>query len=272
MKSVSVMVGDSVTLYTDDTETQGAQELVWKIQGENKFIAEIDKEINTLSVPGNDEEPFKGRLKLDGQTGSLTITNLKTTDSRVYELQIKTSRETKYKIFNVIVRDEAKTVSVKEGESVTLRTGLIEIKGYDRILWKFEDHLMGELNKATNQLSLYNNTDVRFKGRLQLNENTGSLTISNSKTTDSGVYHLNMSSSSHFLQRTMTVTVSDPGHYTSNEALKWGFGILVLVVVVVVVIVVLIYCCRKKSKPGQQNNVSGDQGNETDKPLHNEED
>ncbi len=104
--SVSVMVGDSVTLHTDDTETQGAQELVWKIQGENKFIAEIDKEINTLSVPGNEEEPFRDRLKLDDQTGSLTITNLKTTDSRVYELQIKNSKETKSKIFNVTVRGE----------------------------------------------------------------------------------------------------------------------------------------------------------------------
>ncbi|XP_026106263.1 uncharacterized protein LOC113078162 [Carassius auratus] len=101
--SVSVMVGDSVTLHTGDTKTQRVLELVWKIQGENKFMAEIDKEINKLSVPGNEEEPFRGRLKLDNLTDSLTITNLKTADSRVYELQIKTTKETKSKIFNVDV-------------------------------------------------------------------------------------------------------------------------------------------------------------------------
>ncbi|KTF86408.1 hypothetical protein cypCar_00043733 [Cyprinus carpio] len=113
--SVSVMVGDSVTLHTDDTEIQGVLELVWKIQGENKFIAEIDKEINKLSVPGNDEEPFRGRLKLDDQTGSLTITNLTTTDSRVYELQIKNSRETKSKIFNVDVSESGLSLGVVIG-------------------------------------------------------------------------------------------------------------------------------------------------------------
>ncbi|XP_067270849.1 muscle M-line assembly protein unc-89 [Pseudorasbora parva] len=305
VKSVSVMVGDSVTLHTDLTETKGFDELQWEIQGESNIIAQIDREANTVSVPGNEEERFRDRLKLDDQTGFLTITNIRTSDSRVYELQIKSSTKMNKYRFSVSVRDvffvdsagaksvsvtegdyvtlhtgvtdkqsgdviqwkfgdqdlngpgdtmsnidlnketgeitirnirrdqtgdykleintssmilhrkfdiavdEMKTVSVMEGESVTLRTGLIEIQGYDLILWKFGDHLVAEIIKSTNQLSLYDTGDKRFKDRLQLNEKTGSLLISKSENTDSGVYHLNMSSSSHTVQRSISVTVSD---------------------------------------------------------------
>lgn len=107
----------------------------------------------------------------------------------------------------LLLTEAMKTVSVKEGESVTLRTGLIEIQKYDLILWKFEDHLIAEINKRTNQFILEDSRDERFKGRLQLNEKSGSLTISDSETTDSGDYHLNMSRSTHTLQRNIGVTV-----------------------------------------------------------------
>ncbi len=108
----------------------------------------------------------------------------------------------------VAVADAVKTVSVMEGESATVPTGVIEIQGYDLILWKFKDNSVAEINKGTNQFLVYDSGDVRFKGRLKLNEKSGSLIISNSRTTDSGDYHLNMSSSSHTLQRTISVTVS----------------------------------------------------------------
>uniref|UniRef100_A0A8C2H676 Immunoglobulin domain-containing protein n=1 Tax=Cyprinus carpio TaxID=7962 RepID=A0A8C2H676_CYPCA len=237
--SVSVMVGDSVTLHTDDTETQRVLELVWKIQGENKFIAEIDKEINKLSVPGNEEEPFKGRLKLDNRTDSLTITNLKTTDSRVYELQIKTTKETKSKIFNVDVSDGMKTVSVKEGEPVSLHTGLIEIKEYDLILWTFENHLIARINRTTNQFVLFS-AEGKFEGRLQRVDQSGSLTIHDSRTTDSGDYHLNMGCSTYTLQRTIRVTVKNSGLSPGVIA-----GICAAVAVGLVILIGCCYFCCK---------------------------
>ncbi|XP_042604493.1 T-lymphocyte surface antigen Ly-9-like [Cyprinus carpio] len=191
--SVSVMVGDSVTLHTDDTEIQGVLELVWKIQGENKFIAEIDKEINKLSVPGNDEEPFRGRLKLDDQTGSLTITNLTTTDSRVYELQIKNSRETKSKIFNVDVSDVVESVSVMEGDTVTLHTGVTEIQREDKILWKFGDKatLIANLNGAVDG----------WRNVVYLNDQNGHLTFRNIQSNQHGKYEVEVISSSMVLHR-----------------------------------------------------------------------
>uniref|UniRef100_A0A8C2EGZ4 Immunoglobulin V-set domain-containing protein n=1 Tax=Cyprinus carpio TaxID=7962 RepID=A0A8C2EGZ4_CYPCA len=194
--SVSVMVGDSVTLHTDDTEIQGVLELVWKIQGENKFIAEIEKEINKLSVPGNDEEPFRGRLKLDDQTGSLTITNLKTTDSRVYELQIKNSRETKSKIFNVDVSgvfslDGVKKISVRDGDPVPLQTRVTDITGNDVIEWTFgpQNTSIVKTDRVNGRI-IYNEDDVRFTNTLHLDIKTGDLTISNTKTDNAGLYHI----------------------------------------------------------------------------------
>lgn len=107
----------------------------------------------------------------------------------------------------VAVTGGGKTKSVKEGEIIILHTGVIDIdsEGYNLILWKTKDVIVGEINKKINK---HNVDEEIFNGRLQLKETSGSLIISDSRTTDSGVYHLNMSSSSHTLQRTITVTVS----------------------------------------------------------------
>jgi len=102
-----------------------------------------------------------------------------------------------------------KTVSVMAGEYVTLHTGVIEIRDYDLILWKFEDHLMAKINRTSNQFSSIDSVDGgRFRGRLELHQHTGSLTIRSSRTTDSGDYHLSMSNSTYTLKRTLSVTVS----------------------------------------------------------------
>lgn len=107
----------------------------------------------------------------------------------------------------VAVTGGVKTVSVKEGDPVNLHTGVIAIKGFDVILWKTDGDLVAEINQVTNRFSLYDSGDVRFNGRLDLDRQSGDLTISDAETTDSGVYHLHMSSSTHTLQRNISVTV-----------------------------------------------------------------
>uniref|UniRef100_A0A671TDI9 Immunoglobulin domain-containing protein n=1 Tax=Sinocyclocheilus anshuiensis TaxID=1608454 RepID=A0A671TDI9_9TELE len=158
IQSVSVMEGDSVTLNSGLTEIQTDDEIEWRFGHTNLLIAELSMN-------------FKTRLKLDHQTGSLTITNTRTTDSGLYEVKISSSKHTINQRFNVTVSDAVKSVSVTEGDSVSLESGVTEIQTRDVITWHFghpETH------------------------RLKLDHQTGSLTITNTRTTDSGLYTENI--------------------------------------------------------------------------------
>ncbi len=76
-ESVSVTEGDSVTLNTDVTELH-KDDVNWYF-GTN-LVAKI---FSTSDVP---DGRFRNRLKLDNQTGSLTITNITTQHAGLYRL------------------------------------------------------------------------------------------------------------------------------------------------------------------------------------------
>ncbi len=78
----AVMEGDSVTLNPDLTQIKTFNLIEWRFRG--PIIAQIDG--NEISYPTH-TEIFRDRLQLD-QTGSLTIKNMKTKHSGLYELQI----------------------------------------------------------------------------------------------------------------------------------------------------------------------------------------
>ncbi|KAF4097422.1 uncharacterized protein LOC131530390 [Onychostoma macrolepis] len=183
VKSVSVMKGESVSLNTDVTEAQKYLFIQWKF-GSTR-IAEVNRLTQTNSTYDADER-FRDRLKLD-QTGSLTITNTRTTDSGLYKLTV-VSRETIYVSYNVTVYDEVKSVSVTEGDSVILHTDVTETQKYLFIQWKFGSTRIAEVNRLKQTNSTYD-ADGRFRDRLKLDQ-TGSLTITNTRTTDSGLYQL----------------------------------------------------------------------------------
>uniref|UniRef100_A0A8C1Y6B6 Ig-like domain-containing protein n=1 Tax=Cyprinus carpio TaxID=7962 RepID=A0A8C1Y6B6_CYPCA len=87
-ESVSVMEGDSVTLHTDLTEIHEDDDILWKFGAEDSLIAEINRGDQIFSTFKGADGRFKDRLKLDKQTGSLTITDITTELAGVYELQI----------------------------------------------------------------------------------------------------------------------------------------------------------------------------------------
>ncbi|XDV23547.1 hypothetical protein PO909_028083 [Leuciscus waleckii] len=89
VKSVSVMEGDSVLLHSDVTEIHEDDDILWKFGTENSIIAKISREKQIFST--YDDVPdgrFRDRLKLDHQSGSLTITNTRSTDTGLYSLDI----------------------------------------------------------------------------------------------------------------------------------------------------------------------------------------
>ncbi|XP_017208772.2 uncharacterized protein isoform X3 [Danio rerio] len=86
-------------------------------------------------------------------------------------------------LVGVVGVEEVKSVSVMEGDSVTLHTHLQILK--DEVTeWTFNNT---RIAKVTGNNPTYNK-DERFTNRLKLDHQTGSLTITNTRTTDSGIY------------------------------------------------------------------------------------
>ncbi len=101
--------------------------------------------------------------------------------------------------------------SVKEGESVILDPGVINNTN-DLMTWYYNDVCIAEITGDQSQIY----TDERFRDRLEVNQ-TGSLTIRNTRTTDSGDYHLHITSSSFSVRRMRSFSVSVTGECYSEQ-------------------------------------------------------
>ncbi|XP_051741625.1 uncharacterized protein LOC127508068 [Ctenopharyngodon idella] len=110
-----------------------------------------------------------------------------------------------WSLTGVFVADAVKSESVTEGESVSLNSSLTQIQTNEEINWKFGDILIAKVKNNKESKFFGDNADGSFRDRLKLNNQTGSLTIINSRTTDSGLY--TVSSSSRDTINTINLTV-----------------------------------------------------------------
>ncbi|XP_065099433.1 uncharacterized protein [Paramisgurnus dabryanus] len=102
MKSVSVMEGDSVTLHTN-TKLQTDDVIQWMFGPEETLIARINKPANKTSIYADVlDGRFRDRLQANNQTGDLTITNITTQQTGLYNITITGKKKTSYR-FNVTV-------------------------------------------------------------------------------------------------------------------------------------------------------------------------
>uniref|UniRef100_A0A8C2HNE9 Ig-like domain-containing protein n=1 Tax=Cyprinus carpio TaxID=7962 RepID=A0A8C2HNE9_CYPCA len=305
----SVMEGDSVTLHSGRTYLNDDW-IQWWFMNKNNLIAEINVPESRFSVYDDVLDGiFRNRLKLNKQTGSLTITNITTEHTGVYELEYNTwSRpsfylsvytrlpvpvissnssncsssssssycsllcsvlnvshvtlswykgnsllssisvsalstslslplEVEYQDKNsyscvlnnpisnqtqhldisqlchtcsgVFGADEVK--SVMDGESVTLHITVTEIKDINMIMWRFgqDKSLIAKISRAFSKFTVYDDgAGGRFRDRLQLDNQTGSLIITNTRTTDSGLYEVTIFISSETTTTTSTFRVT----------------------------------------------------------------
>ncbi|KAG1946367.1 V-set and immunoglobulin domain-containing protein 1-like [Pimephales promelas] len=264
---VSVMVGDSVTLYTG-VQTNQQDDIIWYYK--DIRIAQINRDLSKIctDVQCNEgTERFRDRLKLDHQTGSLTIMNTTNTHSGEYTLKIFSIRVGE-KIFNVSVHGvsaaEIDEMKRNEGESVTFDPPLAR-KPNDVMMWYFNDTLIAEINGNLSDICTdvqCNKDTERFRDRLKLDNQTGSLIIINIKITDSGVYKLQMifNNSSFNISRVkrfnLTVSVV-PGSGLSSGAVA-GIVVLLLVSAVVGAAGVFYYRRRKSHTAVPQNEGDAD--------------
>ncbi|XP_026054523.1 uncharacterized protein LOC113040387 isoform X2 [Carassius auratus] len=212
---VFVMKGDSVTLHTNITMNR-RERFKWYFIDD--LIAQINGDLgyNCTYVQCNrKDERFRDRLKLDHQSGDLMIANISTSDTGVYRLQTFPGRQIK-KAFNVDVKGvsaEMKEKSVKEGESVTLDTPE-EKNNNNLLMWYFNETLIAKITGDPMEICKDVQCKERFRDRLKV-DLFGSLTITNIRTTDSGLYQLQITRSSNRFSitsiKSFTVTVTDSG-------------------------------------------------------------
>lgn len=103
---VPVMAGDSFTLRAGLTEIQSDDEIEWRFGSSRTRITRIA----AGNISRYDDEKFRSRLKLERQTGDLTITNVSNEHSGVYQLSIIIKNKKTIKRFAVTVYGESSFV------------------------------------------------------------------------------------------------------------------------------------------------------------------
>ncbi|XP_058618000.1 uncharacterized protein LOC131531334 isoform X2 [Onychostoma macrolepis] len=191
---------------------------IWKYGAERSLVAKMKKRKQIVSIYNGLDGRFRDRLKLDNQTGSLTITNITTQHTGVYQVEIAAEKLTS-KTFNVSVYGEKRSF-------VEMFTYFIYIVKYLFILYfemtdtfsdcrhtkhslntKFTDSLQFTMLKMR-QLCSYSSYSLMFSARL-----SGPVISSNSSQCSS-------SSSSSQQNCSLLCSVVNVGHVT----LSWYKG------------------------------------------------
>uniref|UniRef100_A0A8C2BWZ7 Immunoglobulin domain-containing protein n=1 Tax=Cyprinus carpio TaxID=7962 RepID=A0A8C2BWZ7_CYPCA len=267
-ESAFVMEGDSVSLHTN-VKTNQQEKIRWYFN--DVRIAQITGDQSNIctDVQCNEgTERFRDRLKLDNETGSLTIMNIRELDSGLYRLRIISSSSMNENVFIVAVygvsaaeRDKMKKKSVDK-ESVTLDPAVIK-KQNDSMKWYFNDTLIAEITGDQSKICTDVQCKERFRDRLTLDHQTGSLTITDTRTTDSGDYKLENNRSRISIIKIFSVIVTAVPDSVAAAVVV----VVVVVVVLLVAIAAVIYYRHRKSTQERQNDTmdhSHDQGNGVD--------
>ncbi|XP_016370764.1 uncharacterized protein LOC107710491 [Sinocyclocheilus rhinocerous] len=178
---------------------------------------------------------------------------------------------------SVVFADTDELKSVKEGDSVTLHID-VNKQLNDLILWFFNNTRIALNNGERDKSCVYDGADGMFRGRLELDYETGSLTITNITTEHTGRYEANIirgnstgtskplnrtrkcdstkinskSSNSGDTIKTFNVNVNAvPGSGLSSAAVA---GIVVGVLLVAAAAVGVIYYRDRKSRNGGRRN------------------
>ncbi|XP_056615487.1 uncharacterized protein LOC130430451 [Triplophysa dalaica] len=256
----SVNDEDSVTLHTHITELQTDDVIVWWFKDDH--IARINRAVNNSDPVYESDVRFTDRLKMNPQTGDLTITNITSELTGLYQLEINRRTETMFQTFSVSLSPKVK--KVKESDSVSLHIDITEEQRNEKIHWKIKHNnsLVAEIITENRKISTPF-IEERFRDRLKLDDQTGDLIITHMKNEDSGQYEVNVTigSITHTIHETFSFT--DSGQSSGVIA---GICVSLLVVMNAAAAGVVIY---RHHKMRHQDSKKGEESVETNEPLRN---
>ncbi|XP_039540354.1 natural killer cell receptor 2B4-like isoform X1 [Pimephales promelas] len=248
-KIQSVMEGDSITLNTS-TKTHEDEDILWKYGAENSLIAKISIENRIFST--YDDVPdgrFRDRLKLDNQTGSLTITNTTTEHTGVYKLELngaKLSTTT----FNVSVYAHLPTPNINKHSSSSSSCSVVcssVLSVCDATLsWYAGMRVLSSISVCDLSISLSLPLEVEYQDK-----NTYSCVLNNP-----------------ISNQTTHLDINTHCHTREGQGLPLLYIVLISASAgsLMIVAVVVIFCiCKKCRKTGQK--VESEEEDRTDSAL-----
>ncbi|XP_016409579.1 SLAM family member 9-like [Sinocyclocheilus rhinocerous] len=170
IQSVSAMERDSVTLKTNVTELHEDDEIAWRYGAEKSLIVKISNEkqiVSTFDVP---DERFRDRLKLDHQTGSLTITNITSEHAGDCEQQIRGARLSS-KTFSVyvyahlpvpVIRSDCSSSSSQQ--NCSLVCSVVNV-GHVTLSWYKGNSLLSSISVSDLSISLSLPLEVEYQDK-----------------------------------------------------------------------------------------------------------
>ncbi|XP_058615372.1 uncharacterized protein LOC131529614 isoform X2 [Onychostoma macrolepis] len=171
-EDVSVTQGDSVTLHTG-VEKQKDDLIVWYYGPEKTLVVQINGKASSTIIA----DRVVGRVQVDSQTGSLTFTNIRTTDSGLYNLKISSSNKVSYKRFSVsvydhlpvpvIIRDTSQCSSSSESSSVSKCSLLCSVLNVSHVTlsWFKGNSLISSISASDLSISLSLSLEVEHQDK-----------------------------------------------------------------------------------------------------------
>lgn len=118
-------------------------------------------------------------------------------------------------VFSCVDTGKMKTVLVIEGDTAVLRLEHENMFAKELVEWMFGDTVIAHITQGGNPI--VNDHNGKFTNRLHPNEWTGSLTIKDTRITDSGLYQLRLRNEKNIINHTgVNVTVT-PWPITCGE-------------------------------------------------------
>ncbi|XP_042604866.1 natural killer cell receptor 2B4-like [Cyprinus carpio] len=172
-QSLAVIEGDSVTLYTDVTKIHADDDILWKFGFDNFLIAKISIQKKIFYTCDGINERFRDRLKLNNQTGSLTITNITSGHAGNYQLQISGAKRLS-KTFSVSVyarlsvpvisSNSSQCSSSSSQQNCSLLCSVVNV-GHVTLSWYKGNRLLSSISVSDLSISLSLPLEVEYQDK-----------------------------------------------------------------------------------------------------------